>query len=162
MPASQRKPRTLREAMRVYRIGDSAGRFPIFSGEGAVRTEGRWHQKGQDVIYASRHYSTALLEKLVHYAGTLPANQHFIEIEIPAGSSYEIVTKDSLPQWLDASKARAFGSRWFAEKRSLILIVPSVVARIECNVVVNMTHGEAGAVKPGLEQPVAWDARLFT
>ena len=34
-------PRTLRETLRAYRIGDPAGRFPAWSAEGAKRTSGR-------------------------------------------------------------------------------------------------------------------------
>ena len=123
--------------MRVYRIGDPRGAFPIYSGEGAARIEGRWHERGQEVIYTSRHYSTALLEKLAHFNGVLPSNQHYIEIEILKGVSYEIVTKDSLPGWLEMAKARAAGSKWYREKRSAILIVPSFVARIEENIIIN-------------------------
>lgn len=41
--------RELREPMRVFRIGDPNGKYPIYSGEGAASTEGRWHEKGQDV-----------------------------------------------------------------------------------------------------------------
>ena len=63
------------------------GRYPIYNGEGAALTEGRWHQKGQEVIYASEHYSTAMLEKLAHYNGVLPPKQHFIEIQISTGTS---------------------------------------------------------------------------
>ena len=147
--------------MRVYRIGDPQGVYPIYSGEGAARVEGRWHEKGQEVIYTSRHYSTALIEKLAHFNGVLPSNQHYIEIEIPAGVSYEVFTKDSVPEWLDIARARAAGSKWFREKRSAILLVPSYVARIEENVIINCTHDEAKLIKPGLERPVAWDMRLL-
>jgi len=161
MPAPPPKVRVLAEPMRVYRIGDPQGTYPIYSGEGAARGEGRWHEKGQEVIYTSRHYSTALLEKLAHFNGVLPANQHYIEIEIPKGVSYEIFTKDSVPHWLELPKARAAGSKWFKEKRSAILIVPSFVARIEENVIINCGHPDAQRIRPGLEHPVAWDMRLF-
>jgi len=161
MPASRPDVRTLAEPMRVYRIGDPRGAYPIYSGEGAARIEGRWHEKGQEVIYTSRHYSTALLEKLAHFNGVLPSNQHYIEIEIPRGVSYEIFTKDTVPGWLETAKARAVGSKWFTEERSAILIVPSVVARIEENVIINCRHPHAQRIRPGLEHPVAWDQRLF-
>ena len=98
------RPRTLPEPMRAYRIGDPAGQFPVWSTEGAKRTSGRWHEAGDAVIYASEHYSTALLEKLVHWNGALPPNQHFIEITIPAGTSYEVVTADIVPDWFCAER----------------------------------------------------------
>lgn len=114
------------------------------------------------MIYTSEHYSTAMLEKLV-YTGEMPPNQHFIEIAIPAGTTYEIVTKDSLPGWSDATRvvAQAFGAAWFDERRSAILIVPSVVARMEHNVLINPDHEDAAGIEPGRETPVWWDQRLF-
>lgn len=158
---SQPNPRVLQKPMRVYRIGDPLGLYPIFSGEGAARTEGRWHVRGQEVVYTSEHYSTAMLEKLAHFNGLLPPNQHYVEIEIPSGTSYEVVTKDSCPGWTNESAARPVGARWYAERRSAILIVPSFVARMECNVLINIAHREVARIAPGLEQPVTWDARLF-
>lgn len=148
--------------MLAYRIGDANGRYPIFSAAGAARVEGRWHERGQSVTYASEHYSTALLEKLAHFSGVLPDNQHYIEITIPAGVSYEVVTKDKLPDWTNASKARIFGARWLEEQRSTILIVPSIVARIERNIVINAASPEFSQIKADLEIPVTWDDRLFS
>jgi RES domain-containing protein len=158
-----RAHRRLPEPMAVYRIGDPEGSFPIYSVEGARRAGGRWHRKGQEVIYASEHYSTALLEKLVRYSGGLPKGQHYLRIEIPAGTSYEVVTVHSLPGWDQPSGlvARAFGAAWCEEGRSALLIVPSVVARMENNVVINARHGDAARIKRGLEEPVRWDERLF-
>lgn len=153
--------RTLPEPMRAFRIGDPKGRYPIYSGEGAALQEGRWHARGQEVIYASSTYSTAMLEKLAHFNGILPSGQHFIEITIPAGTSYEVVTADILPGWIDLDRARAFGSRWISEKRSAILVVPSYVARVDTNVLINPAHADAKTIKRGLETPVWWDARLL-
>ena len=147
--------------MRVFRIGDPEGRFPIFSGDGAALAEGRWHERGQDVIYTSKHYSTAMLEKLAHFNGVLPPNQHFMALTIPQGTSYETVTKDTLPGWIDVPVARAFGAAWFAERRTAILVVPSYVAREEYNVLINPHHAGFKAIAADLERPVWWDKRLF-
>jgi RES domain-containing protein len=147
--------------MPCFRIGDPKGQFPIFSGDGAALFEGRWNSTGQKVVYASQTYCTAMLEVLAHANGLLPPNQHAIEITIPAGTTYEIVTKDSLPGWVDEPVARAFGSRWFIEQRSAILIVPSYVAREERNVVISATHPQFPTLKAGLEAPVWWDGRLY-
>ena len=155
--------RTLPETMRVYRIGDPAGQFPVWNAEGAKRTSGRWHETGAEVIYASENYSTAMLEQLVHWNGTLPPNQHVVEITIPKGTSYEVVTPQTLPGCFspDGEAARRFGHQWYEENRSAILIVPSVVARMERNVVTNCRHPEFSEIGVGLETPVGWDRRLF-
>ena len=155
--------RTLSETMRAYRIGDPAGLFPVWSTEGAKRVSGRWHEAGGDVIYVSENYSTAMLEKLVHWNGALPPNQHFIEVTIPRGTSYEVVTADTVPGWFKPSgeAARRFGRQWYVENRSAILIVPSVVARMERNIVINCRHSNFEGLAVGLETPVWWDQRLF-
>ena len=149
--------------MRAYRIGDPEGRFPVWSAEGAKRTSGRWHEAGAAVIYASEHYATAMLEALAHWNGTLPPNQHFIEIAVPEGTGYKVATAETVPGWSapDGEAARRFGRRWYNENRSTILIVPSVVARVERNIVINAQHPEFGRLKVGLETPVWWDRRLF-
>lgn len=162
MPA-RASHRRLREPLTAYRIGDPKGAFPIYSSEGARRAQGRWHRRGQAVIYASMAYSTAMLERLVHYSGTLPRDQHHIEITIPAGTTYEVVTSQNLEGWAqrDSRIARAFGAKWLDEQRSAILLVPSVVARMERNLLINPAHADAARIAPGLETPVTWDARLF-
>ena len=158
-------PRVLPEAIRAFRIGDPDGQFPVWSAEGARRVQGRWHTAGEAVIYGSENYSTALLEKLAQCNGILPPNQHFVEATIPQGVSCEVVSPDSLPDWSSPSgaAARDFGSQWHREGRSAILIVPSVVARMERNIVVNVTHPdfERRRIEVGLETPVWWDRRLF-
>ncbi|MCY3940284.1 MAG: RES domain-containing protein [Gammaproteobacteria bacterium] len=156
-------PRRLAGDMRAYRIGDPQGRFPIWSPDGAMRVAGRWHEAGAEVIYASENYSTALLEVLAHWNGILPRGQQYIEITIPRGTSYEMVTEDAIPNWFgrSAEAARRFGRDWYAENRSAILIVPSVVARMEQNVVINSRHAEFTSLMVGPEKPVFWDERLL-
>ena len=152
----------LTETIIAYRIGDAHGEWPVFSGEGSKSYPGRWNNRHEDMIYASAHYSTAMLEKLVR-TGEMPPHQHFVEITIPTGTPYEVVTKDTLPGWCDANSAtsRAFGSTWFQKRRSAILMVPSVVARMEQNILINSHHPGAAGIKAGLETPVWWDKRLF-
>ncbi len=157
--------RGLESPMRAYRIGDSRGEFPVWSVEGAKRSSGRWHEAGAEVIYASRHYSMAVLEMLVGWPGCVPPNQHFVEIVIPAGTSYEVVTADILPDWHRQNRAASqrFGRDWYQDLRSVVLVVPSVVARMESNVVINTRHPqyEGLRIEVGLETPVWWDRRLF-
>ena len=147
----------------AYRIGDPDGEHPIYSSVGSKLFPGRWNDSDHPVIYASEHYSTAMLEKLVHGSGRMPPNQHFVEITIPPGVSYETVTKDTLPGWEaeDCASARAHAIQWHREERSALLIVPSVVARMEKNIVINEAHPDALRITTSLHQPVWWDRRLF-
>ena len=115
------------------------------------------------MIYASEHYSTAMLEKLVHGSGHMPPHQHFIEITVPKGLTYEMFSPPHHPGWEreDGAVSKPFGEAWLAEARSLILLVPSVVARMERNVLINPAHPEFAAITTGLHQPIWWDKRLF-
>jgi len=157
--------RVLASPMRAYRIGDVDGRFPVWSAEGARRCNGRWHEYGAEVIYASRNYSTAMLETLVNWSSPVPSSQHFVEAVIPAGTSYEVVTADVLPDWErpNLAASQRFGRTWYFERRSVLLFVPSVVARPESNVLINTRHPdyEGLGIEVGLETPVWWDQRLF-
>lgn len=153
----------LDRTLTAYRIGDPAGTYPIFDANGSTIAAGRWNTPGSPVIYAAEHFSTALLEKLVHGSGRLPPNQHYVEITIPAGTSYETFSEPSLPGWdsMPAGVSKAFGERWCMERRSAILIVPSAVARIERNILINPAHPQFPRIEASLHQPVFWDRRLF-
>lgn len=153
----------LDRTLSAYRIGDPAGAYPIFNATGSTIAPGRWNTPGSPVIYASEHYSTALLEKLVHGSGRLPPNQHYVEITIPRGLSYEMFSSAALPGWdvMPATVSKAFGETWCLERRSAILIVPSVVARLDSNILINPQHPEFPSIIASLHQPVYWDRRLF-
>jgi RES domain-containing protein len=153
----------LDRTLTCYRIGDPDGEFPIYDATGSRLFPGRWNLPDTPVIYAAENYSTAMLEKLVTGNGKIPPNQHAITITIPRGSSYEVVTKDLLPGWdtLDPTVSQDFGAAWARQQRSVVLLVPSYVARQERNVIINPNHPEARTIEVSLGEPVWWDARLF-
>lgn len=153
----------LDRVLTAYRIGDPNGKYPIFDATGSTINPGRWNTAASPMIYASEHYSTAMLERLVHGSGQIPPNQHFIKITIPNGTTYEVLSPAAVPDWYVAScqPSRAYGEAWQQNKRSLILIVPSVVAREENNILINTAHPEFPKLTTSLHQPVWWDARLF-
>jgi RES domain-containing protein len=77
------------------------------------------------MLYTSEHYSTAMLEKLAHGSGRLPPNQHFIEITLPNGVTYEMVSPAHLPGWdhIGGAASKAYGEASQQAKRSLLLFV---------------------------------------
>ena len=154
---------TLDRTLFGFRIGDPSGNFPIFDATGSMLAPGRWNTPGSPMIYAAEHYSTALLEKLVHGSGRLPPNQHFIRITVPSGTSSEVFSPPSLPGWdtMPATVSKRYGEEWCRERRSLVLLVPSVVARLDMNVLINPAHPEFPRVETSLHEPVYWDKRLF-
>jgi RES domain-containing protein len=157
------KAQILDRIVTCVRIGDPAGAYPIFDATGSKLYPGRWNTTSSPVLYTCEHYSTAMLEKLVHGSGALPPNQHFVEITIPKGLTYEVFNEAAWPGWDDPTPgiSREFGETWQKSRRSLLLIVPSVVARIERNFLLNPEHPEFAEVLHGLHKPVWWDARLF-
>ncbi len=147
--------------LRAWRIADN--RHPIYDGTGAMVWGARWNSPGYAVIYASASYACAMLERLAHAGiGSIPKNQVAITIEIPAIDIEEITTED-VPGWNlpDGSASRAYGDRWLQEKRTAVLVVPSVVARAEGNVLINPTHPDFRRITHTRPEPVVWDRRLF-
>ena len=157
------RPQILARVLTCYRIGDPDATYPIFDATGSTLFPGRWNTIATPVIYTSEHYSTAMLEKLVHGSGYLPPNQHFIEITLPNGVGYEVLDTAKLPGWDDPTPgvSQRFGEAWQRSRRSLLLIVPSVVARVDRNFLLNPDHPGITRVTHGLHQPVWWDERLF-
>jgi RES domain-containing protein len=150
------------DPLRAFRIADV--RHPIFDGTGAMLHGARWNSPGRRVIYASETYAGALLEILVHGSGGVPPSQGYIEIGIPAGLSIEEIAQEALPGWDSASfeTARAFGDRWYDQRRTPVLMVPSVVTRVERNILINQEHPDFARIKAGRPLPVRWDRRLWT
>lgn len=155
-------PSISERTVKAYRIGVANNKYSIFDGTGSSFFPGRWNTAKCRVIYSSEHYSTALLEKLVHSnTGKIPRNQQWIEITIPAGTTYEVVTTYSLSNWNDSDISKEFGDNWLKDKRSCILFVPSIVAPLDNNILINEFHPQFPNLSTGLNQPVIWDERLF-
>lgn len=147
--------------VRAFRVADA--RHTIFDGMGAMLYGARWSSPGRRVIYAAETYAGALLEMLVHASGSAPPHQAYIEIQIPAGMAVEEVVPDDVPGWEAKSfeASRAFGDRWYDERRTPVLLVPSVVTRVERNVLLNQEHPDFGNIHASQPVPVRWDARLW-
>ena len=166
-PKTRARATTIRQATaqawQAWRIAD--GRFDVFSPVGASLVGGRWNSPGLGAIYASRSYAGAMLECLAHAGiGRVPRTHVAIEIAIAAAVSVEQHGESSLPVgWdhADLHVARAFGDAWIRERRTAVLVVPSVVARRELNVLLNPRHADFKKIVAGSPEPVVWDARLF-
>jgi RES domain-containing protein len=151
------------QTWQAWRIAD--GRFDPFSPVGASLVGGRWNSPGLGVIYACRSYAGAMLECLAHAGiGRVPRTHVAVEIAIADALTVERHDESSLPVgWdhADLRVARAFGDAWIRECRTAVLVVPSVVARREGNVLINPQHPDFSGIAAGSPEPVVWDARLF-
>jgi len=146
-------------AFRIVRRG-----YPPFDGSGAARWGGRWNRPGRAVIHAAETYSLALLESLVHFnIGELPPHLEMIQITAPASISRELLEAKALPGWDGPQPnpiSQDFGDRWYDERRSCVLIVPSKLSPVEHNLLIHGQHEELRLISVGPPQPVRLDERL--
>jgi RES domain-containing protein len=149
--------------MLLYRIADA--RHPIWDGTGAFIMGGRFNSPGRRVIYAALTYSGAMLEILAHAnIGKIPATQAYVEASVPTNVAREQWTWEQLPSGWDSAGskvAKAFGDAWIQEQRSAILLVPSVITRVDFNALVNPLHPDFSRITVSEARPVVWDRRLL-
>lgn len=149
--------------MWIYRIADE--RHPIWDGMGAALIGGRWNSPGKPVIYGSLSYSCAMLETLAHAnIGRIPERHRYVIAEVPNGVPAEILDENALPKGWDfenSAAARAFGDQWLLELRTAILVIPSVIAKLDQNALVNPLHPDANKLMVSEPKKVVWDKRLF-
>ena len=117
-------------------------------------------------IYTGTSFAVCLVELLVHAnRKTPPSAARYVEAVVPDDVSRETFDPLLHAGWddpLNVSIAQTFGRTWIKERRSALLIVPSVVtAGRDGNVVVNPDHPDAARIAVGPETPVALDPRLF-
>lgn len=126
---------------------------------------GRWNSPGRQVIYGSLSYACAMLEILAQASiGRIPSTHCFLIADAPDGVTVERRDASSLPFGWDAensSSVRAFGDQWLKEARSAILLVPSVVAKLERIALVNPLHPDSAKLTKSGSEKVVWDRRLF-
>jgi RES domain-containing protein len=106
-----------------------------------------------------------MLECLAHAGiGRVPRTHVAVEIAIAGTIAVERHEEGGLPAgWdhADLRVARTFGDAWLREQRTAVLIVPSVVARREGNVLINPQHRDFSNIIASAPEPVVWDDRLF-
>jgi RES domain-containing protein len=146
-------------AYRIVRRG-----YPAFDGSGAARWGGRWTRAGRAVIHAAETYSLAVLENLVHFnLGELPPRLVVVQIHIPPEVSREVLAAADLPGW-DGPQPNAisqeFGDRWYDERRTCVLLVPSRLSPFERNVLIHADHPDRAAITVAEPQPAHLDERL--
>jgi RES domain-containing protein len=147
--------------MKAWRISHRA--YARMDGSGAATYPGRWNGPGQRAIYCGTSFAIALLERLCYAAvGRVPKTDVYIEIEIPE-AAVERFDPAAHSGWERprSAVAKSFGVKWLAGLRSAALLVPSVVTRMDWNVVLNPAHPDFAAISWSPPQPFTWDRRLF-
>jgi RES domain-containing protein len=137
------------------------GRYPPLDGDGARLAGGRWNSPGQSAVYSSESLALCLAEALVHITGSLPRNYIRFKIYVP-DDAIEIVELTNLQsRWEDdLAYTRLLGDTWLMEKRSLTLVVPSVVLPESTNIILNPLHPRARELRIIDQQAFVFDPRL--
>lgn len=130
--------------------------YTDLSGIGGTITAGRWHHKGQPVVYLADSPATALLEVLVHFEMSideLPDRFTLLRVELPPTTSEASIYNDLPETWHQKQHlTRSLGTNWLNEGSSLLLKVPTVIVPHNGNYLFNPRHPEASLAKLSVEQ----------
>lgn len=137
------------------------------SGAGAKASGGRWNDVGVAMLYAAESRALACLETVVHLnAAGLPFNRYLVEIAIPDDlwAAAELVDPQAIDPGWDAQPAAmvssVFGTKWAESRRSLILLVPSVIVPEERNILINPEHPDIARVTARKVRKWLYDPRF--
>jgi len=150
----------------MYRLKKARYAETAYSGYGASQSGGRWHPAGTPVVYASHAPASALLEVLVHTeAGALLDHPYVLfTIQCDPERHLLVVPEDAWPddrwalQW--PSSTQHIGHRWFIDRDSVLLEVPSAVVPYQRNYLFNPEHPDFSERDIEGPMPFAIDARL--
>lgn len=152
--------------MNLWRIIDRGLVREAFSGQGACDYGGRWNSPGIRMVYCSEHPALAALEKLVHIQDADLLRQCYALISIACPQELAETLSQRLPRnWngeTARSKLRRIGDHWITSRRSLALIVPSVVLPRSSNILVNPLHPAFGQLQIARPERFDLDPRLRT
>jgi RES domain-containing protein len=148
--------------MRAFRL--TRAKYPPFSGRGSLLVSGRWHWAGVPVEYCAEGLALAVLETLRHTRkDQIPSDYVFYEVEI-SDTQIELVSPHMTPpDWTAAEPvlARDFGTEWVKERRSLGLLIPSVVMEGQRILLLNPEHPGFSELRITGPHQFQYDDRLF-
>jgi RES domain-containing protein len=151
--------------LRVYRAFERKHEATAFSGEGARLYGGRWSSVGIAVVYTATTFSLALLEIMVNTSSArIPPDMVYAPIDIPDEIRLDVLDSTALPQnWFESpapSECQLAGDSWIDRGATLGLVVPSAVARIDSNVLLNPAHPDFARIVVGKIDVMAIDQRF--
>lgn len=145
----------------VVRLVRADFRDAMWTGEGGLHADGRWHVPGRRIVYTAQSLSLAQLEVLVHISDRrqLPRLVYAVA-EVPDDVTIETIDAAALPadwrQFAPCSRAtQRIGTRWLAASSSAVLKVPSAVSEREWNFLLNPAHAEFARLR--IHQPIDFD-----
>jgi RES domain-containing protein len=135
------------------------------TGEGGLRSAGRWHTIGRPLVYCTQSPAAALLEMLVRLERTMDAvvRYRLIRIEAPDNVPIEALGAAELQaDWIaNRSSTQTIGDAWLARAPSALLLVPSAVVPETANVLMNPAHPAARRIRLIAASEHQLDSRLL-
>jgi RES domain-containing protein len=150
----------------AWRIAKTRYASAAFDGEGARLYGGRWSSAGIRVAYASQSVALATLEVLAGLGRMSLLSSYSLVSARFDESELEVLPVASLPSnWRTypaPPELQAIGDKWVAEKRSLVLQVPSAIIETEANYLLNPLHASFASITISKPVPFELDPRLVT
>ena len=152
--------------MTIYRLTKAKYADTAFDGIGSLRSAGRWHQTGIPVVYASDAPASALLEIVAHAEAASLLGHAYVLFTIDLAPERHLLTlePEAWPaDWraLDwPASTQRIGTRWFEDRDSVVLQVPSAIVPQQHNYLVNPRHPHFEELKIKGPTPFEIDPRL--
>lgn len=128
----------------------------------------RWNKNKEFVIYAGGSISLATLELVAHrnaidiHSGN---KLLFIHLDISKSEITEVKIEDLPKNWKSIERypvLQEIGSRWYQNKNSLLLKVPSALIHWEYNYLINTNHPDFSTkVSIFKTENFIWDSRII-
>lgn len=127
----------------------------------------RWNRDREHVIYCASSRALASLEIMVHTSNIdLSSTNYKITVfRVPDDVSVQNVHRYELPEGWNGlhpyNDTQAIGSRWYNERNTVILRVPSSIIRLEYNYLINVTMPEFERISVVDIEDFIFDKRLL-
>jgi RES domain-containing protein len=145
---------------RLYR----AQHGPGLDGAGGLFSEGRWHTRGERVVYFGASAAIVVLERLAHIdPDLLPSDLRLGYFEFSGDvSACDVAKLLVLPDdWVrHQALTRSAGKTWRLQGTSCLLKVPSAILPEETNFVLDPRHPDAQDLRLVKERAFQFDPRL--
>ena len=152
--------------IRAWRIVKARYASEAFSGTGGLSVGGRWHCKGDRVIYAASSLALAALEVFVHLQRA-HARIRWIsfELEVPDSVPVSDLSLRQLPKnWRREPPLAAtmhIGRAWVRGGTTAVLRAPSAIVPTECNYIINSAHPDFRKLRIGPPASFSFDPRMW-
>jgi RES domain-containing protein len=150
----------------IFRLGRKEFKDTLWTGEGGLYVDGRWHLPGRRIVYTAQSLSLAQLEVLVHISDRRQMPELVFAVAgIPDSFAIETIETSVLSgNWRRfspySSMTQTLGMRWLTEMKSAVLKVPSAISEAEWNFLLNPAHPDFQKLRIGNAIPFVMDPRV--